>query len=101
MNLYLSLYFHFNALPSLVQGYWHQCSIPANGMNLVIFNLVNIVMALIIISAMFTLVWYIRSVMVVMVVLVDKMMETLMIVVLVDKMMETSIVNFVADHHDG
>ena len=45
---------------SKVQGYWHQCTIPANGMNLVIFDLVNIVMALIIISALITLAWYLR-----------------------------------------
>ena len=48
------------ALFSNVQGYWHQCTIPANGMNLVIFDLVNTVMALIIISALITLAWYLR-----------------------------------------
>ena len=50
----------FFFFPSNVQGYWHQCTIPANGMNLVIFDLVNTVMALIILSALITLAWYLR-----------------------------------------
>ena len=51
------IFFFFS---SNVQGYWHQCTIPANGMNLVIFDLVNTVMALIILSALITLAWYLR-----------------------------------------
>ena len=42
-----------------MQGYWHQCTIPANGLNLVIFDVVNGVLVMIMISSLFTLLWYI------------------------------------------
>jgi len=45
---------------SCMQGYWHQCTIPANGLNLVIFDVVNGVLVMIMISSLFTLLWYIR-----------------------------------------
>lgn len=45
---------------SSLQGYWHQCTIPANGLNLVIFDIVNSVLVMIMISSLFTLIWYIR-----------------------------------------
>lgn len=43
-----------------IQGYWHQCTIPANGLNLVIFDVVNGVLIMIMISSLFTLIWYLR-----------------------------------------
>ena len=44
-----------------MQGYWHQCTIPANGLNLVIFDVVNGVLVMIMISSLFTLLWYILA----------------------------------------
>ena len=45
---------------SVVQGYMFQCYIPANGLNLVIFDFVNIVMMMIFLTSTYTLLWYIR-----------------------------------------
>ena len=40
-----------------MQGYWHQCTIPANGLNLIIFDVVQGVLVMIMISSLFTLIW--------------------------------------------
>ncbi|XP_023323261.1 uncharacterized protein LOC111697470 [Eurytemora carolleeae] len=45
---------------SRMQGYMHQCTIPANDLNEIIFELVNGLMMLILISSFGTLVWYVR-----------------------------------------
>ena len=43
-----------------VFDYAHECSIPSSGMNLVIFDLVNIVLFLILIAAGFNVIWHLR-----------------------------------------
>ena len=45
---------------SKVFDYTHGCSIPSNGMNLIIFDLCNIVLLLIILDALFNLFWHYR-----------------------------------------
>ena len=43
-----------------VFDYTHECSIPSSGMNLVIFDLVNIVLFFILIVAGFNIIWHLR-----------------------------------------
>ncbi len=40
--------------------YIHSCSIPSNGMNLIIFDLCNMVLFFIILDATFNLFWHYR-----------------------------------------
>ena len=52
--------FQYLLLPFQVFDYTHSCSIPSNGMNLIIFDLCNVVLLLIIVDASFNLFWHYR-----------------------------------------
>ena len=43
-----------------VSDYAHTCSIPSNGMNLIIFDLCNVTLFFIVLVAAFNLIWHIR-----------------------------------------
>lgn len=43
-----------------VSGYYHTCSIPSNGMNLIIFDLCNVTLLLILVVAVGSLLWHLR-----------------------------------------
>ena len=43
-----------------VFDYTHQCSIPSNGVNMVIFDIVNVVLFIILIVAVFNLNWHLK-----------------------------------------
>ena len=43
-----------------VSDYFVTCAIPANGMNVIVFDLCNVTLVLIVLTAAFSLMWHVR-----------------------------------------